>query len=83
MAGRRKRDKVVAEISLAHLIQFAHEIGRALSPDEAIAFLNEEGRAYEMWKRMMSAGEDYIKLALRSHPRLPVTHESQRQRQAV
>ena len=83
MPGRKKRDKVVAEISLAHLTQSAHEIGRALSPDEAIVFLNEEGRAYEMGKRMMGAGEDYIKSALRSHPRLPVTHESNRQRPAV
>jgi hypothetical protein len=74
MAGRRQRDKIVAEISLVHLIQFANEIGRALSPEEAMVFLNEEERAYEMWKRMMGAGEDYIKLALCSNPRPPVTH---------
>jgi len=66
IAGRKKRERVVAEISLAYLTQFALEIGRARSWDEAIVFLNQEGRAYEMWKRGMTAGEDYIKSELRS-----------------
>ena len=84
MSDHKKREKVVAEISLAHLMQCAAAIGRAVSQEEALVFLNEEGRAYEMWKRMMAAGEDYIRLALRSHPRLLLTHTSaQRNRPAV
>jgi hypothetical protein len=30
-----------------------------------MAFLNQEGRAYDMWKQMMRAGEEYIKSTLR------------------
>lgn len=69
MTTKKRREKVVAEITLAHLTEFAGEIGRKLDQDEAIAFLNQEGRAYEMWKRMMLAGEEYIKSALQSHGR--------------
>jgi hypothetical protein len=84
MTDHKKREKVVAEISLAHLMQCAAATGRALSQDEAIVFLNEDGRAYEMWKRMMAAGEDYIRSVLRSHPRLLVTNApAHRNRPAV
>jgi hypothetical protein len=84
MPEHKKREKVVAEISIAHLVQCAAGIGRALSQEEAVVFLNEEGRAYEMWKRMMAAGEDYIRSALRTHPRLVVTqHTPHRNRPAV
>lgn len=41
--------------------------GSSLSGQEALAFLNQNGRAYEMWKRMMQAGEDYLKTALQGH----------------
>jgi hypothetical protein len=61
MTEMKKRERVVAEITLAHLTQFAREMGRSLSPEEAVAFLNQEGRAYDMWKHMMLAGEEYIK----------------------
>lgn len=61
MTDKKKRERVVAEITLAHLTQFARELGRSLSQEEAIAFLNQEGRAYDMWKHMMLAGEEYIK----------------------
>lgn len=30
------------------------------SHGDAIAFPNPEGRAYENWKRMMQAGEEYL-----------------------
>ena len=66
MPDRKRREKVVAEISVAHLIQFAAEAGRTLSLEEAIRFLNQHGRAYEIWKRMMLAGEEYAKAALQS-----------------
>ena len=64
MTERKKREKVVAEITVAHLTEFASEIGRSLSPDDAIAFLNQNGRAYAMWQHMMRAAEEYIKTTL-------------------
>ena len=86
MAEKKKREKVVAEITLAHLTQFARELGRHLSQEEAIAFLNQDGRAYAMWKLMMHAGEEYIKSSLehsQRHP-LPIARPpAQRTRVAV
>jgi len=70
MPDKKRREKVVAEITVAHLTQFAAEVGRALSTEEALSFLNQHGRAYEMWKHMMLAGEEYIKTAL--HNQSPV-----------
>ena len=64
MTGNKKREKVVAEITAAHLSQFANELGTIMTRDEAIAFLNRDGRAYGMWKQMMQAGEEYIKNSL-------------------
>jgi hypothetical protein len=49
MPDRKPRERVVAEITLAHLTQFASQMGRSLTPEEAMAFLNQNGRAYEMW----------------------------------
>jgi hypothetical protein len=66
MPDKKRREKVVAEITVAHLTQFAAEAGRALSNEEALSFLNQHGRAYEMWKHMMLAGEEYIKTALQN-----------------
>jgi len=63
------RQKVVAEMTAVHLQQFAREMGTSLSTPDALVFLNEHGRAYEMWKQMMRAGEEYIK---------PKIQESQR-----
>lgn len=70
MTDRKLRDKVTAEITIAHLVQFANESGRPISHEDAMAFLNQQGRAYEMWKQMMHAAEEYIKTAL--HSRSPV-----------
>ncbi len=66
MAEMKKcwRQKVVAEMTAAHLQQFARELGTPLSAPDALVFLNERGRAYEMWKEMMRAGEEYIKASL-------------------
>lgn len=58
------RQKVVAEMTATHLQQFAQEMGSSLSAPDALVFLNEHGRAYEMWKQMMKAGEEYIKAKL-------------------
>lgn len=64
------RQKVVAEMTAVHLQQFAREMGTPLSTPDALVFLNQHGRAYEMWKQMMRAGEEYIKTKLQeSHRR--------------
>ncbi len=55
------REKVTAEITLAHLQQFAREAGSNMNAAEMAAFLNEKGRAQAVWTQMMQAGEDYIK----------------------
>ncbi len=60
------REKVTAEITLAHLQRFANELGTNMSAAEVAAFLNEKGRAQGMWMHMMQAGEQYIKAGLES-----------------
>jgi len=55
------REKVTAEITLAHLLQIARELGTTMDAAEVAAFLNEKGRAQDVWTHMMQAGEDYIK----------------------
>jgi hypothetical protein len=65
------RQKVVAEMTATHLQQFAREMGTSLSTPDALVFLNEHGRAYEMWQHMMRAGEEYIKNKLQESYRLP------------
>src|SRR5262249_20238099 len=55
------REKVTAEITLAHLQQFAREMGSSMNSAEVAAFLNEKGRAQDVWTHMMQAGEEYIK----------------------
>ena len=58
------REKVTAEITLAHLQQFAREMGSSMSAAEVASFLNEKGRAQDVWTHMMQAGEEYIKSSL-------------------
>lgn len=64
MPEKKNREKVIAEITVTHLMQFSGEIGRAMSREEAINFLNHDGRAYKMWKHMMHAAEEYLKSTL-------------------
>ena len=64
MIDKKKRERVVAEITAAHLELFVQALGRSLTREQAVAFLNQDGRAYAMWKHMMHAGEDYIKSSL-------------------
>ena len=59
MTEKRKRDKVIAEITLCYLMRLAGEQGLHVSMEEALVFLNQDS-AYEMWKHMMQAGEDFI-----------------------
>jgi len=58
------REKVTAEITLAHLQHFAAESGSHMSADEVAAFLNQDGHAQTIWIHMMQAGEDYMKSVL-------------------
>lgn len=73
------RQKVVAEMTAVHLQQFAREVGASLSAPDALVFLNEHGRAYEMWKHMMRAGEEYIKSKLQESHRAAVRSAPQMQ----
>src|SRR5579872_7032693 len=70
------RQKVVAEMTAAHLQQFARELGTPLSEPDLLLFLNEHGRAYEMWKQMMQAGESYIKNKLQERYRATAPRQS-------
>jgi hypothetical protein len=83
MTEKRKREKVNAEITAAHLIQFARELGTVMTPEEAVAFLNGQGRAYAMWKHMMQAGEAYIKDTLQRESRTPVRVRQQNDNRRV
>jgi hypothetical protein len=66
MRESRTRDRVVAEITVAHVSHLASELGLPLTREQAINFLNQEGHAYAMWKQMMEAGERYLRTNLRS-----------------
>jgi len=58
---------VIAEITLSHLIRLGNEQGCPVSRQQALAFLNQEGRAFEMWKHMMRAAEKFIPGSLFQH----------------
>jgi len=60
MIDRKDRERVTAEITLSHLMRLGREQGYMVSRQQALAFLNQDGRAFEMWKRMMQAAEDFI-----------------------
>ena len=74
------RERVTAEITVAHLVEFAREAGDEISLQQAANFLNQNGHAYEMWMHMMRAGEEFIKANL-SSPQMPVA--AARQKEAV
>jgi hypothetical protein len=61
------REKVTAEITVAHMLQFARELGTDMSAAEVAAFLNQNGRAQDVWTHMMQAGEEYIKSSLEAN----------------
>jgi len=64
MTQKKDRDRVMAEITLSHLLRLANEQGCTVSREQALAFLNEQGRASEMWKHMMQAGEEFVASSL-------------------
>jgi hypothetical protein len=55
------REKVTAEITVAHMLQFARELGTTMNTAEAAEFLNQPGRAQAVWIHMMQAGEEFLK----------------------
>jgi len=64
MTQKKDRDRVMAEITLPHLLRLANEHGCSVTRQQAAAFLNQEGHAYEMWKQMMRAGEEFAASSL-------------------
>jgi hypothetical protein len=78
MAEKKNRERVVAEITLAYIVQFTEEMGVPLSREDAAAFLNRNGHAYAMWKCMMQAGEDYVRAELAKDPKLVLRLEKPR-----
>jgi hypothetical protein len=73
------REKVTAEITIAHMLQFAKELGTNMNAAEAATFLNEQGRAQAVWTHMMQAGEEFLKsnLAGRTGPHTPTRSSAQ------
>jgi hypothetical protein len=67
MSDKKDRDRVIAEITLSHLVRLGNEQGCHVSREQALAFLNHEGRAFEMWKHMMHAAEEFISGSLFQH----------------
>ena len=74
MTDKKDRERVIAEITLAHLMRLGNEQGSPVSRQQALAFLNQEGRAFEMWKHMMQAAEDFIAGSLFQHSFTPEGH---------
>lgn len=64
------REKVTAEITVAHMLRFAAELGIRMNAAEAEGFLNEKGRAQAVWTHMMQAGEEFLKTDLADRPGL-------------
>jgi hypothetical protein len=60
------REKVTAELTMAHVVQFAQEMGSNMSATEVAEFLNHNGIAQNVWIHMMQAGEQYIKSSLKT-----------------
>ncbi len=67
MAEKKDRERVIAEVTLSHLVRLADEQGCPVSRQQALKFLNEEGQAFEMWKHMMHAAEEFIAVSLFRH----------------
>ena len=67
MTDKKNRERVIAEITLSHLIRLGNEQGCPVSREQALVFLNQEGRAFEMWKHMMQAAEEFIAGSLFQH----------------
>ena len=74
MSEKKDRERVIAEITLSHLMRLGNEQGCPVSREQALAFLNQEGRAFEMGKHMMQAAEAFIACSLLRHSLSPGGH---------
>jgi len=74
MTDKKNRERVIAEITLSHLMRLRNEQGCPVTREQALAFLNQEGRAFEMWKHMMQAAEEFIAGSLFQNSFTPETH---------
>ena len=75
MTDKKDRERVIAEITLSHLMRLGNEQGCPVSREQALAFLNHEGRAFEMWKYMMQAAEEFIAGSLFQNSFSPGEHK--------
>ena len=75
MIEKKDRERVTAEITLSHLMRLGNDQGCPVSREQALAFLNQEGRAFEMWKHMMQAAEEFIAGSLFQHSFSPGGHQ--------
>jgi hypothetical protein len=71
MNDKKKREKVTAEITAYHLTQWVATEGHRFSQEDAVAFLNQDSHAYDMWMHMMHAGEAFLKAKLDHQNQLP------------
>jgi hypothetical protein len=60
MGEKKDGERVTAEITISHLMRLGNEQGCPVSRKQALAFLNQKGQAFEMWKHMMQAAEEFI-----------------------
>ena len=67
MTDKKDRERVITEITLSHLIRLGNEQGCPVSRQQALVFLNQEGKAFEMWKHIMQAAEEFIAASLLQH----------------
>lgn len=74
MSKKKDRERVIAEITLSHLMRLENKEGCPVSREQALAFLNQEGQAFEMWKHMMQAAENFIACSLLRHSLSPRGH---------
>jgi hypothetical protein len=64
MTEKRKKRERYRRNHTVSFMRLANEFGCSVSREQALAFLNQEGRAFEMWKYMMQAGENFIARSL-------------------
>jgi hypothetical protein len=64
MNDKKKREEATAEITAYHLTQWVATEGHRFTQEDAVAFLIQDGHAYDMWMHMMEAGEAYLQARL-------------------
>jgi len=72
MSEKKNRERMIAEVRLSRVIRLGNEDGCRVTRPQAFGFLNRERRAFEMWKHMMLAAEEFIVGSLFAHSFSPV-----------